>query len=82
VSRQNRRVSVPSVYRITRRGTTRCVSQYEQENDFGRGGGEVDDETMREAWKRSEERVGAPVDPETGMTPQDEDAAREDEESS
>ena len=27
------------------------MSQYEQENDFGRGGGEVDDETMRKAWE-------------------------------
>ena len=74
---------MPGVYRITRAGTTSGVSQYEQENDFGRGGGEVDEETMRQAWERSEERVGAPVDPETGMTPQDdEEAAAEDEESS
>jgi hypothetical protein len=26
------------------------VTQYEQENDLGRGGGEVDDETMDTAW--------------------------------
>ena len=26
------------------------MSQFEQENDFGRGGGEVDDETMEKAW--------------------------------
>jgi hypothetical protein len=29
------------------------MSQYEQENDLGRGGGEVDDETMEAAWERS-----------------------------
>jgi hypothetical protein len=55
------------------------MSQYEQENDFGRGGGEVDDETLRNAWERSEERVGAPVDRETGMTPLDDEDAQEDE---
>ena len=27
------------------------MSQYEQENDFGDGGGEVDEETMRKAWE-------------------------------
>ncbi|MDQ3778377.1 MAG: hypothetical protein M3310_05870 [Actinomycetota bacterium] len=27
------------------------MSQYEQENDLGRGGGEVDDDTMRDAWE-------------------------------
>ena len=32
------------------------MTQFEQENDFGRGGGEVDDETMREAWQRTEEK--------------------------
>jgi hypothetical protein len=32
------------------------MSQFEQENDLGRGGGEVDDETMKEAWKNAEER--------------------------
>ena len=30
-------------------------SQFEQENDLGRGGGEVDDETLEEAWRRREE---------------------------
>jgi hypothetical protein len=29
------------------------VSQYEQENDLGSGGGEVDDETLDEARERS-----------------------------
>jgi len=29
------------------------MTQYEQENDLGRGGGEVDDETMRRAWEQS-----------------------------
>ncbi|MDQ3824149.1 MAG: hypothetical protein M3321_13000 [Actinomycetota bacterium] len=31
------------------------VSQYEQENDLGSGGGEVDDETMDDAEQRSGE---------------------------
>jgi hypothetical protein len=31
------------------------MSQFEQENDLGRGGGEVDDETLDEAWRRREE---------------------------
>ena len=48
------------------------MSQYEQENDLGAGGGEVDDDTMREAWERAEELHG-PVDPESGTTPQPDD---------
>jgi hypothetical protein len=37
------------------------MTQYEQENDLGRGGGEVDDETMRRAWQESENRpLGSP----------------------
>jgi len=32
--------------------------QFEQENDLGRGGGEVDDETMKKAWETAEERTG------------------------
>jgi hypothetical protein len=31
-------------------------TQLEQENDLGRGGGEVDDETMREAWREADRR--------------------------
>ena len=31
-------------------------SQFEQENDFGRGGGEVDEETMDEAWREAARR--------------------------
>jgi hypothetical protein len=34
------------------------MSQFEQENDLGRGGGEVDDETMEQAWRDSLERSG------------------------
>jgi hypothetical protein len=34
------------------------MTQYEQENDLGRGGGEVDDETMDEAWRTARERRG------------------------
>ena len=33
-------------------------TQYEQENDLGRGGGEVDEETQKEAWRNAEERRG------------------------
>jgi hypothetical protein len=32
------------------------MSQFEQENDLGHGGGEVDDETMDEAWETAAER--------------------------
>ena len=32
------------------------MSQYEQEHDFGEGGGEVDDETMRKAEEDAAER--------------------------
>ena len=34
------------------------MSQYEQENDLGGGGGEVDDETMEQAWENADERRG------------------------
>ena len=34
-------------------------TQLEQENDLGRGGGEVDDETMQEARRETERRRGA-----------------------
>ena len=34
------------------------MSQFEQENDLGRGGGEVDDESLDEAWRRREEQLG------------------------
>lgn len=39
-------------------GDDRGMSQFEQENDTGRGGGEVDDETLDEAWRRREEQTG------------------------
>jgi hypothetical protein len=35
-------------------------TQFEQENDLGRGGGEVDDETLEEAQRESERRQGSP----------------------
>jgi hypothetical protein len=34
------------------------MSQFEQENDLGRGGGEVDEETLERAWQTAEEREG------------------------
>jgi len=42
-------------------------TQYEQENDLGRGGGEVDDDTMETAWKDAAEKRGdAKADQEDG----------------
>ena len=41
------------------------MSQFEQENDLGRGGGEVDDETMEQAWETSRERLGLREEDET-----------------
>ena len=40
------------------------MSQFEQENDLGRGGGDVDDETMEAARETAEEReeVAGPGD--------------------
>ena len=32
------------------------MSQFEEENDLGRGGGEVEDETLDEAWEAAAER--------------------------
>ena len=32
------------------------MTQYEQENDLGRGGGEVDDETYEQAWRDADAR--------------------------
>ena len=43
------------------------MTQFEEENDFGRGGGEVDDETMEEAWENADELAG--VDHETEDEP-------------
>ena len=31
-------------------------TQFEQENDLGRGGGEVDDDVLAEAWREAERR--------------------------
>ena len=46
------------------------MSQFEQENDLGRGGGEVDDETMERAWSTRDELVHARERPE----PENDDA--------
>jgi hypothetical protein len=40
------------------------MSQFEQENDLGRGGGEVDEETMERAWSTRDEFVHAHERPE------------------
>ena len=34
------------------------MSQFEEENDLGRGGGEVGEETLEEARENAEERTG------------------------
>ncbi|HSC49162.1 MAG TPA: hypothetical protein VLD16_02775 [Gaiellaceae bacterium] len=51
------------------------MTQYEQENDFGRGGGEVDEETYEQAWRNAERRRGEedPVDHDDDL---DEDVER------
>ena len=36
-------------------GTHRPMSQFEQENDLGRGGGEVSKETLDEAYENADE---------------------------
>jgi hypothetical protein len=40
------------------------MSQFEQENDLGRGGGEVEAETMERAWQARDERAHAGEGPE------------------
>jgi hypothetical protein len=45
------------------------MTQFEQENDLGRGGGEVDDETMEDAWRTAAERrstANVEAEPEEG----------------
>jgi hypothetical protein len=39
------------------------MSQFEEENDLGRGGGEVDDETAKDAWETRLERSDDDRDP-------------------
>ena len=34
------------------------MTQFEQENDLGRGGGEVDEDPLSEAWAERERRLG------------------------
>ena len=47
------------------------MTQFEQENDLGRGGGEVDDETLAKAWDDAEERrSGDELDEEDAGEPQ------------
>ena len=50
------------------------MTQYEQENDLGRGGGEVDEETMRKAWEDADARRGR-EDPAELVDLPDEDTA-------
>lgn len=39
------------------------MTQYEQENDLGSGGGEVDDETTDRGWETRDERGGEEPEP-------------------
>ena len=39
------------------------MSQYEQENDLGAGGGEVDEQTMEDAWQHAAERRSTANEP-------------------
>jgi hypothetical protein len=41
-------------------------TQFEQENDLGRGGGEADDETLAEAWREAERRRSTANDEDDG----------------
>jgi hypothetical protein len=46
------------------------MTQFEQENDLGRGGGEVDDETMAEAWREADRRDPAAAAADRGEDPE------------
>ena len=49
------------------------MSQFEEENDLGRGGGEVSDETMERAWEAAgERRKGPESDPERALAEDEE----------
>ncbi|MDP8911726.1 MAG: hypothetical protein M3M94_06655 [Actinomycetota bacterium] len=49
------------------------MSQYEEENDLGRGGGEVSEEAMERAWDAAAERGKGPdSDPERALEDDDE----------
>ena len=52
------------------------MTQFEQENDLGRGGGEVDAETMDDAWENREERLGRDNDPAEDSPEADEEVER------
>jgi hypothetical protein len=39
------------------------MTQFEQENDLGSGGGDVDDDDLAEAWEERDERLGGDNDP-------------------
>lgn len=52
------------------------MTQYEQENDLGGGGGEVDDETMERAWETAAERRGTRTVEDEVVDEEDEPAVR------
>jgi hypothetical protein len=52
------------------------VTQFEQENDLGRGGGEVNEEAASAAWEHREERLGRDADPVDDSPHVDEDVER------
>jgi hypothetical protein len=52
------------------------MTQFEQENDLGRGGGEVSDDDLEQAWTNREERLGGNDDPADESPHVDEDVER------
>jgi hypothetical protein len=52
------------------------VTQFEQENDLGRGGGEVDEDAQQAAWEERERRLGRDDDPADDSPRVDEDVER------
>jgi hypothetical protein len=52
------------------------VTHFQQENDVGRGGGEVDDETTGDAWENREEQLGGDDDPAERSPDVDEEVER------
>ena len=52
------------------------MTQFEQENDLGRGGGEVDEETLSEAWVERVRRLGRDDHAAEGSPTVDEDVER------
>jgi hypothetical protein len=52
------------------------MTQFEDENDLGRGGGQVDDDELKQAWSNREERLGRDNDPAEDSSEVDEEVER------